>query len=597
MDSPKTLAKHRGTRIALVAGLVILGVMVSNTVIHYWNIRRLGETSDNIQRSSDKLRAANQVFIAMQEAETSQLGYLVTGNRSYLDPFLKAADIINDRITQLGELVKESPEQLAAVASLKVPLDIKLDAIKQSLVIHDRDGPEAAREFIRGSMGKYEVNSLRGLLTQFQIDERETQAELISLSDASTFNTVWFSLIAAVTGIGVLGLIYYYLRRELLIREQFSKYLMDQDKIKSNFLAILGHELRNPLAAIRNSVDVLYLNNDKLPPQVEEIRAIIQRQTEVMIRLADDLMDTSRMTYSKLQIKLQPLNFREFMQRLIGDARTTHHETNITLDFVCPEQPMWVDGDQARLNQVVNNLLQNAVKFSRSGQTIRCELSLPDPKTVQLCIRDHGMGIAPDKLEEIFQPFMQARRSDRIAGGLGLGLALVRGFVQLHGGTINAESEGPQKGSMFTLRLPCIPEPAQASQEIVEACPPSDRHCIIVIIDDRRDASYPLKRILEHMGHKVYVATDGTRGIELAREHEPDVVLCDIGLPGISGMDVARELRIYPETHDLYLVAVTGHSAEELREESQLAGFDAFMTKPVSREGLHKIISALPCHV
>jgi signal transduction histidine kinase/CheY-like chemotaxis protein len=598
MDSPKALANHRGTRIALIAGLVILGVMVLNTVIHYWNIRRLGETSDQILRSSEKLRAASQVFMAMQEAETSQFGYLLTGNRSYLDPFLKASDIINQRVSRLGELVTESPEQRDAVASLKPPLNAKLEAIQQSLKIHDQDGPEAAREFIRGTMGKFEVNSLRNLLTQFEKDERETHAKLISLSDASTFSTVWFSLFAAVVGMGILGLIYYYLRRELLIREQFAKYLMDQDKMKSNFLAILGHELRNPLAAIRNSVDVLEMQNAEMPPHVEEIRAIIKRQTEVMVRLADDLMDTSRMTYSKLQIKLQPLNFRELLERLVGDARKTHRENNVSIDLAgSSDKAVWIDGDEARLSQVVNNLLQNAVKFSRGGQTIHCELTQPDTKTMQLRIRDHGLGIDPEKLEEIFQPFTQSRRNDRSAGGLGLGLALVRGFVQLHGGTVKAESDGAQKGSAFVLRLPCIPAPTKEAEQSVEPCPTSGRHCVIVIIDDRRDASYPLKRILEHMGHEIYIASDGTQGIELARQKKPDVVLCDIGLPGISGIEVARELRIYPETNDTYLVAITGYSAEEMREESTHAGFDAFLTKPVSRDGLHKIISALPCHV
>jgi two-component system CheB/CheR fusion protein len=312
--------------------------------------------------------------------------------------------------------------------------------------------------------------------------------------------------------------------------------------------------------------------------------------------LADDLMDASRMTYSKLQIKLQPLNFCELLERLVSDARKTHRDERIELELSLPQQAVWVDGDEARLSQVVNNLLQNAFKFSRSGQTIRCEVTLPDPTTVQLAIRDQGLGIDPAKVEEIFMPFAQSRGTDRKAGGLGLGLALVRGFVQLHGGTIKAASDGPQRGSTFTLALPRIAEPAPKNNTSVESCPTEGRHCVIIVIDDRRDASYPLQRILEHMGHEVYIATDGKQGIELARQKKPDVVLCDIGLPGISGIEVARELRIYPETNDTYLVAITGYSAEEMREETTHAGFDAFLTKPVSRDGLHKIITALPCH-
>ena len=597
MDSPKALANHRGAKLALIAALVILGFMVLNTMIHYWNINSLAETRDAILRSSEKLRAANQLFSALQDAETGQRGFLLTGEQSYREPYERGTKAIYDHFQRLKQLAGNSPEQEQEVAALGKLLQSKTEELAQSLKIYDQQGPEAARAFVRTDSGKQAMDSIRGLLTQFEQDERDTHAELVKLSDQSTMNTLWFSLFAAIVGVGILALIFYYLRRELLVREQFAKFLMDQDRMKSNFLAILGHELRNPLAAIRNSVDVMQMQEGELPPHIQEIRSIIQRQTEVMVRLADDLMDTSRMTYSKLQIKLQPLNFRELLERLVSGARHSYRDDQIELELHCPSQPIWIEGDEARLTQVINNLLQNAFKFSRPGQTIRCELTLPEPKTAQLTLRDQGLGIDPAKVEEIFLPFTQSRRSDRSAGGLGLGLALVRGFVQLHGGTIHAASDGPNRGSTFTLRLPAVPEPKPIDTTPVETCPAEGRHCVIVIIDDRRDASYPLKRILEHMGHEVYIATNGTQGIELARGKKPDVVLCDIGLPGISGIEVARELRIYPETNDTYLVAITGYSAEEMREESQHAGFDAFLTKPVSRDGLHKIISALPCHV
>jgi len=597
MDSPKELARHRGTKIALLAAVVVFAVMALNTLLHYWNIGRMAETRLQVTQSAEKLRAANQLLQALQDAETSQRGFLLTGEPAYLEPYVRSTSEIEQRFQALQRLVEQSPSQQQAVTALGPLLTAKLNELRQTLKVQQEQGLDAALAFVRTDSGKQTMDSLRTILASFEQDEHDTHQELMSLADQSTVTTVWLSLLAGLVALGIVGLIFYYLRRELLIREQFSKYLLEQDRMKSNFLAILGHELRNPLAAIRNSVDVLEIQDGNLPPHVEEIRAIIQRQTEVMVRLADDLMDTSRMTYSKLQIKLQPLNFRELLQRLISDARNTHRDDRIELEFHCPEEPVWVDGDVARLSQVINNLLQNAYKFSRSGQTILAEMSLPDPKTVQLEIRDQGLGIAPDKIDEIFQPFTQSRRSDRQAGGLGLGLALVRGFVSLHGGIVTAASEGPQRGSTFTLSLPRVPVPQNRTTETVEPCAEGSRHCVIVIIDDRRDASYPLKRILEHMGHEIYIATDGTQGIELARQKKPDVVLCDIGLPGISGIEVARELRLYPETNDTYLVAVTGYSAEEMREESQHAGFDAFLTKPISRDGLHKIISALPCHV
>jgi signal transduction histidine kinase/ActR/RegA family two-component response regulator len=597
MDSPKELARHRGTKIALLTAAVIFAVMALNTLLHYWNISRIAESRKLVSHSDEKLRAANRLLTALQDAETGQRGFLLTGEATYLEPYTRSTSDIERHYLALQRLVEKSPSQQQAVTALGSLLTAKLNELRQSLTIHEEQGLEAARAFVRTDSGKQTMDTMRTILGTFEQDEHDTHQQLIELADQSTRMTVWLSLLAGLVALGIVGLIFYYLRRELLIREQFSKYLLEQDRVKSNFLAILGHELRNPLAAIRNSVDVLEIQDGSLPPHVEEIRAIIQRQTEVMVRLADDLMDTSRMTYSKLQLKLQPLNFSELLQRLISDARKTHRDDRIELEFHATNEPVWVDGDEARLTQVINNLLHNAYKFSRSGQTIRVEMSSPDPKTVQLAIRDQGLGIASDKLEEIFEPFTQSRRSDRKAGGLGLGLALVRGFVSLHGGTITAASEGPQRGSTFTMALPRVSQPHNNTVDKIEPCAEESRHCVIVIIDDRRDASYPLKRILEHMGHEIYIAADGTQGIELARQKKPDVVLCDIGLPGISGIEVARELRLYPETNDTYLVAITGYSAEEMREESQLAGFDAFLTKPVSRDGLHKIISALPCHV
>lgn len=597
MDSPKALASHRGAKIALLAALSVLAIIAINTGVHYWNIRHLAETRDSILLSSEKLRAANQLLTSIQEAETGQRGFLLTGDKTYLEPYLRAATAIEQCFADLQDVVKDSPEQQRLVASLLPPLKSKIRELQESLKIYEEQGAEAARRFVRTDAGKQTMDKLRAVLLAFEQDEVATHQRLVELSNDTTMSTFWFASFAVFVGIAILGLIFYYLRRELLIREQFSKYLIDQDRMKSNFLAILGHELRNPLAAIRNSVDVLQIQDANLPPHVEEIRAIIQRQTEVMVRLADDLMDTSRMTYSKLQIKLQPLNFRALLERLCSDARKTHRDEQIELALHCPADEIWIDGDEARMSQVINNLLQNAYKFSCPGQTIQAEVTLPDTTTVQLRLRDQGVGIDPEKIEEIFLPFTQSRRSDRNAGGLGLGLALVRGFVQLHGGTITAASDGPHRGSTFTLSLPRIPQPKASDTTSIDACPPEGRHCVVVIIDDRRDASYPLKRILEHMGHEVHIATNGSQGIELARQHKPDVVLCDIGLPGISGIEVARELRIYPETNDTFLVAITGYSAEEMREESQHAGFDAFLTKPVSRDGLHKIISALPCHV
>ncbi|MGC4006543.1 MAG: ATP-binding protein [Pirellulales bacterium] len=243
---------------------------------------------------------------------------------------------------------------------------------------------------------------------------------------------------------------------------------------------------------------------------------------------------------------------------------------------------------------MLNNLLHNAVKFSHRDDTIAVTVDRTPDGDPRLVVEDDGDGMDETTLRRLFESFSQGRtQPDR--GGLGLGLALAKALVELHGGDITAVSPGPGLGSKFTIHLPAAdaPEPVMDSEEEKS---PDNRRCKIVIIDDRRDASYPLQRMLELLGHEVHVAEDAENGIELALRTQPNLVLCDIGLPGIlTGLDVARKLRAVPELRETHLVAVTGYGQEEDRRDSASAGFHRHITKPVSLNGLHEIIASIPC--
>jgi CheY-like chemotaxis protein len=254
--------------------------------------------------------------------------------------------------------------------------------------------------------------------------------------------------------------------------------------------------------------------------------------------------------------------------------------------------PVWVEGDPTRLAQVLDNLLENAVKFTPRGGSVMVRLAA-DPGRGQavLAVRDTGSGIAPDLLPRLFEPFAQADRSlDRSQGGLGLGLALVKGLVELHGGEVHAASGGPGRGAEFEVRLPMQPEPAALSR-MPQAPPPKDKKLRVLVVEDNRDAADSLRLLLELYGYDVTVAYTGPAGVEAAKRWQPDVVLCDIGLPGLDGYEVARELRRHPSTARARMIAVTGYGGDQERARSRAAGFDAHLTKPADPTALHELLA------
>ncbi len=362
-------------------------------------------------------------------------------------------------------------------------------------------------------------------------------------------------------------------------------------RAKDLFMAMLGHELRNPISAIASAVRVLEQMGRADDAAAARVCAIIARQTRHLARLVEDLLDVARLTSGKVVLRKAPVDLAQVVERCIATLRVTgkgaHH--SIALDAA----PTTVEGDAARLEQVLANLLDNALKYTPPGGLIEVT-ARPDGDTALLRVRDTGAGIPRDVLPHVFDLFAQAEQPlDREPGGLGIGLTLVRRLVELHGGTVAARSPGPGEGTTVEVRLPLAPagvgtpRPPGAPETV--AAPP--RH--VLIVEDHADAREALRAVLESDGHRVDAAADAREAIALARRAPPDVALVDIGLPGMNGYDLARELRETAGGGGILLIALTGYGQAEDRRKAREAGFDAHLVKPVEPAELNRILAGV----
>jgi signal transduction histidine kinase len=368
---------------------------------------------------------------------------------------------------------------------------------------------------------------------------------------------------------------------------ELARELQAADRRKDEFLALLAHELRNPLAPVQNAVNIMGLK-ELADPDLKWCRDVIERQTRHLSRMVDDLLDVSRITHGKITLRLETLDLAAIVRAAVETSRPTidaqHHKLRITL----PDGPIWVQGDAARLTQVFANLLNNAATYQRAGG--RIELSIDAREWMaEIRVRDHGIGIEPELLSEIFQLFAQGDRTlDRPYGGLGIGLSLVKNLVELHGGSVHASSEGPDKGAEFIVRLPCTESPEkQGRTGHGNGAKAKSRR--ILVVDDNRDAADSLARLLRLNGHAVQVAHAGTDALALADVQTPEVILLDLGLPGMDGYEICRRLRQHGH-REMQIIAMTGYGQDRDRQLSEDAGFDLHTVKPVDITDLQKLM-------
>jgi PAS domain S-box-containing protein len=382
--------------------------------------------------------------------------------------------------------------------------------------------------------------------------------------------------------------------RDITERRQMEETLREADRRRNAFLGMLSHELRNPLTPIKSGIYILN-RNPGLDERGRRAAAVIDRQVNHLTRLIDDLLDVTRITRGKIHLQRTRLDLAEVVRRVVDDHRSLLEARRVSVRL--PSEPLWIHADGTRITQVAANLLNNAAKYTSAGAEVTVSAFRSGTRQAMLEVTDTGIGIDPETLASLFQPFTQADRSlDRSRGGLGLGLALVKGLVELHGGTVNAYSKGPGQGSRFTVAFPLDERGERAEGALRGPRLAKGIGRKVLVIEDNVDAADSLAELLELAGHRIAVAYTGKEGIEKARTFGPEIVLCDIGLPQMDGYQVARAFREDEALRTTYLIALSGFAQPEDQSRAAQAGFDAHLAKPPDINALSNLIGAAPLH-
>lgn len=367
--------------------------------------------------------------------------------------------------------------------------------------------------------------------------------------------------------------------------------LEDECEQKEHFIATLAHELRNPITALRAAVHLQDLSGDD-PALRKKTFDIIARQTDHMERLIDDLMDVSRLSRGKVSLDTRIVDLTSVVAQVFVDQQKSFEDRGMTLTVELSDDPIWIDGDVTRLTQVLGNLLNNARKASERGDRVTVAVERDDEADeAVLSVRDTGVGMEPEEIEHIFELFAQSDVAEKQDSGLGLGLAIVRGIVELHGGCVQAHSPGPGQGTCFEVNLPLSAPPqgevhGETDQRVV-------RKRRILVVEDDRDVAQILVQLLQIEGHTVDVAHDAEEGLEKLKQATPDTILCDLQLPGeLDGYSLCQAVKVDPRFDRVRLVAMTGMSGEQAREQSFDSGFDEHLIKPVDLDELRRALSS-----
>jgi signal transduction histidine kinase/ActR/RegA family two-component response regulator len=382
------------------------------------------------------------------------------------------------------------------------------------------------------------------------------------------------------------------LRQSVELQRHMQEALAESDRRKDEFLATLAHELRNPLAPVRNAIHIL---RARLPPtpELQWARDVIDRQVTQMARLIDDLMDVSRITRGTFELRRERVSLVEVVRLAVETSRPGIDASGHDLVVRIPSEPIYLDADAIRLAQVFSNLLNNAAKYTGPGGRIAITAER-DSGAVVVSVQDSGIGIPSQMLAHVFEPFTQLDRSlERSRGGLGIGLALARRLVEMHGGAIEAQSPGTGQGSRFIVRLPLSAQQTALQVDAPAAPVPAPGRSRLLVADDNSDSATSLSILLNDAGYDVRTAGDGAQALETAAQFRPDIVLLDIGMPKLNGYEVARHLRRQPWGRNMLLIAVTGWGGVDHRQQTAQAGFDHHLTKPVDPAELTRLLASL----
>ena len=715
------------TRGQTAAVALLVAALLIDAVLALHNIREVAISVQWVSHTHEVLGQVEQALSTLKDAENGQRGYLLTGERPYLEPYEQAVARFPAQITRLRQLTIDNPPQTAHVLKLEQLAAERLAELRQGLERFQAEtdknrATQLSRQYLLRGEGKrlmdlvrdevYGMQQLeRALLTRREgasrantrtalastvvglglglvlttmvitlvarnLAARQRAADVLhaererfrtmltSIGDAvvvtdaqgriTLLNPVAQALtgwsaealgqpleavfrivnettrktvenpvsqvirLGAIVGLAnhtvliakdgtelaiddsgapirdargrIVGVVLVF--RDITQRRGSERALEDADRRKDEFLAMLAHELRNPLAPIRNAAHTLALLGTG-DDRVRWVSGVIERQVGLMTRLVDDLLDVSRITSGKITLQRTTVSVREVLAQSVETARPLAESRGQALEVDVPEDAGGVDGDPARLAQAVGNLLDNAIKYTDDGGRIGLRARV-EAHEVVIVVEDSGVGVDPELLPHVFDLFIQADRSlERKQGGLGLGLTLVRRLVEMHGGHVEAASAGPGLGSAFTIRLPClaaeVAEPVAAA-EPAEAAPAGPARRILVV-DDQQDSTDSLALFLRLRGHEVRTAHDGPSALDETEHYRPEVVFLDLGLPEMSGYDVARRVRMRTDLGPLQLVALTGYGTDGDRQKTRDAGFDVHLAKPVDPRAVDELLA------
>jgi signal transduction histidine kinase len=376
------------------------------------------------------------------------------------------------------------------------------------------------------------------------------------------------------------------------LRQQ-AEALTQADRRKDEFLATLAHELRNPLAPLRNGLDILRRNPDG--ENAAEIRDMMDRQLNQLMRLIDDLMDVSRVSQGKIELRKDKVRVADVVHSAAEASRPLIDRTEQSFELDIPTADLWIDADPARVSQVISNLLTNAAKYTPSGGTIKLSVTADGSEAV-IAVSDNGIGIPAEMQSDVFRLFAQVGdHRERSQGGLGIGLALVKQLVELHGGSVSASSAGTDRGSVFTVQIPltAAPEQITPAEQSAEPAEKTSRRLKVLVIDDNPIIADTMGMLLEDIGHEFEAVHDGREAVDAARNYRPDAILLDIGLPGMDGYEVCRALRQDHLFEHTTIIAQTGWGQDKDKQLAKEAGFDFHLTKPVPLADLQRILSGV----
>jgi PAS domain S-box-containing protein len=518
-------------------------------------VPKTSEFLDYLPTAVDRVVAQVRVERKLVESELRLASIIGTT----LDAIVMCDD--QDRVVLFNRSAEEMFGYTAAQA-LNQPLDRFVPGLNLSA---------RPREGAGGGVGTMRV---RREVTGVRHDGSRLPIE-VSVSDVVVHDSRLFTVIA----------------RDISERQRIEAELREADRRKDEFLGMLAHELRNPLAAIMTAGEVLHRQVEQTDAQ--KLTAVIRRQTKALARMVDDLLDVSRVTLGKIELTKEPLLLNELIARVCDANRETIANAKLTLHVRVDSAPVWLDGDVTRLEQVLTNLLSNSIKFTPPGGTITLSAAR-EGEHVLIRVRDTGAGIAPSLLPRVFELFVQGDTSlARAKSGLGIGLALVRKLVRLHGGDVTASSAGVGMGAEFVITLPASRVDGVTVADESDDAGPATTRLRVLVVDDQRDIADSIAMLIEHVGHESLAVYDGFAALETARTMRPNVIFVDVGMPGMTGYELAAHVRQDTALADVVLIALTGYGRAEDRTSAMQAGFNLHLTKPLSESRLRDVLAGV----